>query len=86
MLMASIVMGLSYASEWFAAWYSGNPQDRGLVLFEFTGAYAKLYYAMLFCNVVAPPDPVGVRDAHKPPRPDRGVGRRSCRHVARAHS
>ena len=54
MLMASIVMGLSYASEWFAAWYSGNPQDRGLVLFEFTGAYAKLYYAMLFCNVVAP--------------------------------
>jgi Ni/Fe-hydrogenase subunit HybB-like protein len=54
MLMASIVMGLSYASEWFAAWYGGNPPDRDLVVFEFTGAYAKLYYAMLLCNVLAP--------------------------------
>ena len=54
MLMASIVMGLSYLSEYFAAWYGGNPADRDLVKFEFTGAYWKLYAAMLFCNVVAP--------------------------------
>jgi molybdopterin-containing oxidoreductase family membrane subunit len=54
MLMAAIVMGLSYASEWFSAWYGGNPADRGLVTFEFTGAYAKLYWAMLFGNVIAP--------------------------------
>ena len=31
MLMASIVMGLSYLSEYFTAWYGGNPADRGLV-------------------------------------------------------
>ena len=54
MLMTSIVMGLSYLSEYFAAWYGGNPADRDLVKFEFTGAYWKLYAAMLFCNVVAP--------------------------------
>ena len=25
MLMASIIMGLSYATEWFNAWYGGDP-------------------------------------------------------------
>jgi Ni/Fe-hydrogenase subunit HybB-like protein len=54
MLMAAIVMGLSYASEWFAAWVGGNPDDRELLVFEFTGAYWKLYIAMLICNVLAP--------------------------------
>ena len=39
MLMSAIVMGLSYSSEWFAAWIGGNPSDRSLVAFEFTGAY-----------------------------------------------
>ena len=54
MLMAAIVMGLSYASEWFTAWHGGNSADRDLVVFEFTGAYAKLYWAMLIGNVVTP--------------------------------
>jgi hypothetical protein len=53
-LMASIVMGLSYLSEYFAAWYGGNTDDRGLVAFEFTGAYWQIYAGMLFCNVIAP--------------------------------
>jgi Ni/Fe-hydrogenase subunit HybB-like protein len=53
-LMASVVMGLSYLSEYFAAWYAGNPDDRDLVAFEFTGAYWPLYASMLFCNVIAP--------------------------------
>jgi molybdopterin-containing oxidoreductase family membrane subunit len=54
MLMASIVMGLSYASEWFSAWLSGNPDDRAAVAFEFTGAYWPAYVGMLLFNVVAP--------------------------------
>jgi Ni/Fe-hydrogenase subunit HybB-like protein len=54
MLMAAIVMGLSYASEWFAAWIAGNPDDRRLVAFEFSGYYWPLYAAMLLCNVLAP--------------------------------
>ena len=53
-LMSAIVMGLSYASEWFAAWIGGNTSDRSLVVFEFTGAYRWNYAAMLFFNVLAP--------------------------------
>jgi len=54
MLAASIIIGLSYATEWFNAWYGGERAERSLVWFEFTGAYAPLYVAMLFCNVVVP--------------------------------
>lgn len=53
-LMSAIVMGVSYLSEYFAAWYGGNRADRALVQFEFTGAYWPLYAAMLFCNVLEP--------------------------------
>jgi Ni/Fe-hydrogenase subunit HybB-like protein len=54
MLMASLVMGLSYASEWFSAWYHGEHEERALTAFLFTGAYAPLYWAMLLFNVVIP--------------------------------
>jgi molybdopterin-containing oxidoreductase family membrane subunit len=54
LLAASIVMGLSYATEWFTGWYGGDRTDRNLVAYMFTGAYAPLFYAQLFCNVVAP--------------------------------
>ncbi len=54
MLAAAIIMGLSYASEWFSAWYGGEHADRSLVAFEFTGAYAPMFWALLLCNVVIP--------------------------------
>ncbi|HTC07099.1 MAG TPA: NrfD/PsrC family molybdoenzyme membrane anchor subunit [Xanthobacteraceae bacterium] len=54
MLAASIVMGLSYASEWFNGWYGGEHADRSLVAFAFTGAYAPLFWTLLLCNVVIP--------------------------------
>ena len=54
MLAASIIMGLSYATEWFNAWYTGERAGRSLLVFQFTGAYAPLYAALLFCNVAAP--------------------------------
>ncbi|MBY0298842.1 MAG: polysulfide reductase NrfD [Methylobacterium sp.] len=54
MLMASLVMGLSYANEWFMAWYGGKTAERGLVAYEFGGDYALLYWAMLACNIVLP--------------------------------
>ena len=54
LLMASIVMGYSYATEWFMAWYGGEHSDRSLVAFEFTGTYAPLFWALLSCNVVLP--------------------------------
>jgi molybdopterin-containing oxidoreductase family membrane subunit len=54
MLAASIVIGLSYLTEWFNAWYTGEPAERSLLRFVFSGAYAPLFFAMLFCNVLAP--------------------------------
>jgi Ni/Fe-hydrogenase subunit HybB-like protein len=54
MLMASIVMGLAYATEWFNAWYGGEHAERSLVAFEFTGSYAPLFWALLLCNVIIP--------------------------------
>ena len=54
MLAAAIIMGLSYGNEWFAAWYGGERADRSLLVFEFVGAYAPMYWALLLCNVVIP--------------------------------
>jgi Ni/Fe-hydrogenase subunit HybB-like protein len=54
MLAASVIMGLSYATEWFNAWYGGDAADRSLLVFEFTGAYSVLYWALLLCNVIIP--------------------------------
>jgi Ni/Fe-hydrogenase subunit HybB-like protein len=54
MLAASIIMGLSYCTEWLNAWYDGERADRSFLVFEFTGSYAPMYGALLFCNVLAP--------------------------------
>jgi molybdopterin-containing oxidoreductase family membrane subunit len=54
LLMGSIIMGFSYATEWFLAWYGGNRAERFLTMFEFSGTYALFYWLLLLCNVVAP--------------------------------
>ncbi len=54
LLMSSIVMGYSYATEWFMGWYGGARSDRSLVAFEFTGTYAPLFWSLLACNVIVP--------------------------------
>ncbi|HEX4182820.1 MAG TPA: NrfD/PsrC family molybdoenzyme membrane anchor subunit [Caulobacteraceae bacterium] len=54
LLAASIVMGLSYATEWFSAWYGGQKPDFSELAFTFGGPYRWLYFTMLFGNVIAP--------------------------------
>lgn len=54
MLAASLIMGLSYATEWFAAWYVGEHTDRSLVVYMFAGTYAPMFWALLACNVLIP--------------------------------
>lgn len=54
LLAASIIMSISYMTEWFGAWYSGEHEERSLVAYEFRGHYRALYYAMLFCNCFLP--------------------------------
>jgi len=54
LLLGAIVMGFSYATEWFMAWYGGRTAERFLVMFEFSGSYWPYYWAMLLFNVVVP--------------------------------
>lgn len=51
---ASVVMGISYLTEWYVAWYAGDRWERDFLATLFTGPYAPLYLVMLACNVVVP--------------------------------
>ena len=53
-LVSSLVMGASYATEWFTAWYGGKALDRGLILYQFTGYYGWMFWLLLLFNVVLP--------------------------------
>lgn len=54
MLMGSIIMGFTYAIEWFSTWYAGDVTERSFTAYEFLGDYAPLYWLMLACNVFIP--------------------------------
>ena len=51
---AACVMGLSYATEWFMAWYSGERAERSYLAYALGGHYAWLYLLMLTGNVFLP--------------------------------
>jgi len=53
-LAGSVLMTYSYATEWFMAWYGGSHADRTVVAFLFGGAYAPLYWILLFFNSAVP--------------------------------
>jgi molybdopterin-containing oxidoreductase family membrane subunit len=54
LLAAALVMGLSYATEWFTGWWSGDPAELRFLQQTFDGPYTWLYLLMLACNVVSP--------------------------------
>ncbi|MBS0242868.1 MAG: polysulfide reductase NrfD [Proteobacteria bacterium] len=54
LLLGSLVMSISYMTEWFLAWYAGSPTERSLTAFLFSGETAPFYLAMLACNCAIP--------------------------------
>lgn len=55
LVFISLIMGTSYATEVFMAWYSGNPFE----MFTFfhnriTGDYTFMFWAMVTCNAIIP--------------------------------
>jgi Ni/Fe-hydrogenase subunit HybB-like protein len=54
LVASACVMGLSYGTELFMAWYSGERAERSYLGWVFTGAYWPLYALMILGNVVAP--------------------------------
>jgi molybdopterin-containing oxidoreductase family membrane subunit len=54
MLATGLIVAYGYMVEAFMAWYSGNPYERFMIANRMTGPYAAGYWALLFCNVMAP--------------------------------
>jgi len=54
-LATGTIVGYAYATEFFTAWYSGNPYE-SYVFFvsRATGPYAWAYWSMITCNVISP--------------------------------
>jgi molybdopterin-containing oxidoreductase family membrane subunit len=53
-VLTGVIMGYSYATEYFIAWYSGNHVERYTFLWRAIGDYAPQFWLMLVCNSIAP--------------------------------
>lgn len=54
MLATGMMVGLAYSTEFFIAWYSGNPYESFTFLNRAFGPYAWAYWIMVSCNVIVP--------------------------------
>src|SRR5688572_15869578 len=54
MLVTGTMVGFAYATEFFTAWYSGNPYENFTFRNRATGPYAWAYWTMVTCNVISP--------------------------------
>jgi len=54
MLATSMIVGFAYATEFFTAWYSGNPYERFVFINRAFGPYWWAYWTMVTCNVLIP--------------------------------
>ena len=48
------MVGLAYGTEFFIAWYSGNPYEQFAFINRAFGPYWWAYWSMITCNVVSP--------------------------------
>ncbi len=53
-LVTGSIVGYAYATEFFIAWYSGNPYERYAFINRAFGPYAWAYWTMITCNVISP--------------------------------
>jgi molybdopterin-containing oxidoreductase family membrane subunit len=54
MLTTSLIVGFAYGTEFFVAWYSGNPYERFTFISRALGSMAWAYWIMVGCNVIVP--------------------------------
>jgi Ni/Fe-hydrogenase subunit HybB-like protein len=54
MLTTGLMVGYSYATEFFSAWYSGNEFERFVFFNRVFGPYAWAFAILMFCNVLTP--------------------------------
>jgi molybdopterin-containing oxidoreductase family membrane subunit len=53
-LLTSTIVGYSYLSEFFCAWYGPNKFERDLFWWRATGHFAWAFWIMFTCNVILP--------------------------------
>jgi molybdopterin-containing oxidoreductase family membrane subunit len=54
MLATGMMVGLAYGTEFFIAWYSGNPFESFAFISRAFGPFWWAYFAMVSCNVLVP--------------------------------
>ncbi|HTQ80183.1 MAG TPA: NrfD/PsrC family molybdoenzyme membrane anchor subunit, partial [Thermoanaerobaculia bacterium] len=54
MLLTGTMVGFAYLTEFFVAWYSGNPFERFTFVNRAFGPYAWAYWTMMSCNLFVP--------------------------------
>ncbi len=54
MIVTGSIVGFSYATEYFMAWYSGNQFEMFTFINRALGPYAWAYWTMVSCNVIFP--------------------------------
>ncbi|HPF36336.1 MAG TPA: polysulfide reductase NrfD [Candidatus Krumholzibacteria bacterium] len=54
MLATGTMVGYAYATEFFIAWYGGNPAEQFAFINRMFGPYAWAYWIMVSCNVISP--------------------------------
>src|SRR6202790_747467 len=53
-LVTGSIVGYAYATEFFIAWYSGNPYEKFAFINRAFGPYYWAYWTMISCNVLIP--------------------------------
>ncbi len=53
-LTTGSIVALAYATEFFVAWYSGNPYERYVFLNRALGPFKWAFWSMVACNVITP--------------------------------
>jgi Ni/Fe-hydrogenase subunit HybB-like protein len=53
-ILTGLIVGFSYATESFIAWYSGNHYEQEIFRWRAEGHYAPQYWIMVICNAVLP--------------------------------
>ena len=54
MLLTGSIVALSYGTEFYVAWLSGNPYEQAAFYGRATGPYAWCFWTMVACNALAP--------------------------------
>ena len=53
-ILTGTMVGLAYGTEFFIAWYSGNPYEQYAFINRAFGPYWWAYWSMISCNVLSP--------------------------------